>query len=395
MRKFIFIFIIILGFGIIGTGIFLQIDSNEETKSKENKIEDTNEKETLTFEPINKYNLPEICSKENQVSTYINTTNYSKISFNYPNCVHEYSLTFYTKILSDENYDTNINVSIERKTSNTYMNEKKVYIIALKNEHNYEVHYTDVKEITTKNNYKASIIQANYQSSYTFSTYRYDLWYIAIELEEELILTFEISSDDNVINYEAIEAMINSVKLEENAATFKHSIIDGEYQTGTIQENLYKSYEHGYKINYKVPTKYPEIDSLGTNINSAIFAYEELTKKMYVQMSVENDSYDNFEDQVATWKEIAISSYNSDPERYRNIQDTGLIEKTINDKKFYYFIYTYDYYLNNQKTNTNYISKVFYEIEPQIYVELWISNKEVLVDETFISDFLNFTVEEY
>jgi len=116
---------------------------------------------------------------------------------------------------------------------------------------------------------------------------------------------------------------------------------------------------------------------------------------MYANLSIETENYEDFKENVEKWKRITISSYNEDPERYRNIKDTGIIEKVINNKKVYYFIYTYDYYLNNKKSNTNYISRVQYEIEPNTYVDLWISNTEVKIDEAFISDFLDFTIEEY
>ena len=51
-----------------------------------------------------------------------------------------------------------------------------------------------------------------------YSTTTFDTWYIAVELEEELILTFELDTKGNVFDYESIMAMIDSVKLEKDAA---------------------------------------------------------------------------------------------------------------------------------------------------------------------------------
>ncbi|MBE6151332.1 MAG: hypothetical protein E7162_05935 [Firmicutes bacterium] len=397
MKKIIPIILIILGCGLIATGIYLQLENNNSNidKDKKETKEENKKQENNTFTALNEYNLPTICSKNDTIPTYINRSDYSKVTFDYPSCVHEYELTFYSKVLSTNDYHTRMFITVDKKTLNNYMNEKYVYLVGLKNEEFPDIKYTNIYTTTTKNNLKASIIQANYSTTFMYSTTTFDTWYIAVELEEELILTFQLDTKGNVFDYENIMAMIDSVKLEKDAAIYAHSKLENGYQIGTIKQNKYKSYEHGYKLNYKVKEKYPEIDSLTTNINSAVFEKEELNYKMYANLSIETENYEDFKENVEKWKRITISSYNEDPERYRNIKDTGIIEKVINNKKVYYFIYTYDYYLNNKKSNTNYISRVQYEIEPNTYVDLWISNTEVKIDEAFISDFLDFTIEEY
>jgi len=400
MKKIIFIFVITLGFCIIGLGIFLQINESNSSNQSETKEEN----KFQTFERINKYNLPEVCSIYDTISTYINTSDYQKINFNYPNCVHEYQLNFWNKMLQNEDKSVEIEVVALRQSADNYMDQQKTYAISLKNEHNYDVEHTEVIKTTSQNNFNVYLMEINYQWQSPYTTYSYDIWNIAIELEENFLLTIEVSSKDKIISYKAIEELFNSVTVEKDAAIFSHSVIDGNYQVGTIKSNFYNSFEHGYKINYKMPIKYPEIDSFTSNINSAIFSYEELIlnensqnihKKVYLSLTVEYDFYDNFKQMVETSKNISIQPYNQDNETYRNIKDTGIIESKINDKNVYYFIYTYDYYLDNKKMNTNYLSRVFYEIEPQIYVELWIDNQEVEVNENFIRDVYNFTMEEY
>lgn len=399
--SIISIILIIIGLGLIATGIYIQLGDNNSSIKEEtngNKYENKHEEkepEKTSFKALNEYNLQSICSKGDTTSTYINRSDYSKITFNYPNCVHEYELTFYSKVLSTSNYDTRMFIATDKKSINTYMNEKYAYLMGLKNEDYPDIKYTNIYTTTTKNNLKASIIQANYSTTFLYNTTTFDTWYIAVELEEELILTFQLDTKGKVFDYKSILSMIDSVKLEKEAAIYAHSKLENGYQIGTIKQNKYKSYEHGYKLTYKVKEKYPEIDSLTTNINSAVFEDEELNYKMFANLSIETENYEDFKKNVEKWKEITISSYNKDKDRYRNIKDTGIIEKVINNKKVYYFVYTYDYYLNNKKSNTNYISRVQYEIEPNTYVDLWISNTEVKIDESFISDFLDFTIEEY
>ena len=77
----------------------------------------------LNIELLNEYNAPTICSKNDTTSAYINRSDYSKVTFNYPNCVHEYELSFYSKVLSTSDLHTRMFISIDKKTINKVVNK--------------------------------------------------------------------------------------------------------------------------------------------------------------------------------------------------------------------------------------------------------------------------------
>lgn len=389
MRKLLCVLIVVIGIAVIGTGVYLQL--NNAAQENEEEIKE------IKFERINTFEVAETCTTYNKVSTYMNTNDYTKISFNYPDCVHEYDLSFWYKMLNNEDDSIKINVTKQNDTMNNYLNEKKAKLISMKNDDYYkDLTYTDTTEITTTDGLKISILEANYKHSFLSIENTYDVWYIAAQMDEEVILTYEITTKDKVMSYKAIEELFNNLKIEKKAATFINSTKEGEYQIGSIRQNIDKSYEHGYKINYKISNKYPEVDSFGSNYDESTFEYEDVTNKFYANIAIEKDNfYDTLQESAELSHKTSLSSYKSDNEKYRNTKDTGLVKKKINDKDVYYFIYKYDYYLENKKALTGYLSYVYYEVVPHFYVKININTKNIEINEAIISEFLNFTVEEY
>lgn len=389
MRKIISGLIIALGIAIVGTGIYLQLDSKEE------EIE---VKEDTSFHRINTLKLEETCSTYEPITTYINTSNYTKISFNYPNCVHEYDLSFWHKNLQSLDENLSIDIDMEKDTLNNYMNEKKTRIIGYKNEEEYKnLNYTEINYFTTQDDLKGAMLEANYQYQF-LKTNSSDLWYVAIQITEELLLTFEIESKDYILSYQAIEELVNNIIVEEDAAIFKNSKIDSDYQLGSIKINKKDEYEHGYKLNFKIATKYPEVDSYGSDYDESTFQYETVSEKFYANISLEKDFInDTIDEKVEKFKKIVLSSYTDSPEHYKNITDTGIIKKTINGKEIYYYIFKFDYYTTDatSKSYTGYYSDVFYQIAPNFYYRIVLSNKNIEINEAVISEFLNFDIEEY
>jgi len=394
MRKIFSVFFMIAGIILISTSVFLQLDLGNDS-SQENKKQQKENKKEDTFKPLNKFNLEEVCNLEEKVSTYINLSDYTKISFDYPSCVHEYELSFWYKFLDSEEKDIKIQISSDKESVNNYINQAKTKLIALGNEKNYEMYYTDKAEITTKKGIKATLIQATYKYKSVVSTYVYDKWYIATQIDENQILKYEIEAKEKRISLKTIEDMIDSIKIEKNKATFKNSKQEGEYQIGSIRQNKYKTYNHGYIVNYKVSNKYPEVEAIGSDINESIFELEDTSKSTYVSMTLETSSYDDFKEEVEMYHKSAFNSYNDYPDKYKNIKDTGVINKQIKNKNIYYFIVSSDYYIEDEKAATRSTSYVYYEVEPSFYLKIYISNKNSDITEEMIEEFLNFTIEEY
>ena len=393
MRKIICIIAIVFGVAIIGAGIFLQTDTNN--KKEEEKQTEVSKNDG--FERINQFKKNEVCSTYKLIDTYINTNNYTKINFSYPDCVHEYSLSLWYKNLKSEDEGITIDVRKDTETLNNYMGENETRLIGQSEEEEYHnTVKTSIYYTTNKEGKRVGILEANYQYHF-ISTTAYDVWYVGIELNEEFILTIEIKVKDNVFSYEAVKEMIDSIKVEEEKATYKNSTVEGNKQIGTIRLNKNKEYEHGYKLTYEVSTKYPEVDSLGSDFNESVFETETINEKFYTQISLEFDySSKTFDEKVETFKPIAGSTYEN-KETYRNLKDSGVLTKTISGKQIKYFVYTYDYYTEEAKTKsyTGYLSYAYYQIEPNYYYKMYISTKNIEINEAVISEFLNIKIEEY
>lgn len=390
MRKIFFILFILLGIGIIGTGIFLQLDSKKENTKD---VEESEKKETETFQRLNTFNLEETCTTNDSINTYVETVTFAKVNFNYPNCIHEYNLNESYKFLKNEDGSISMTVSKDKDTMKKYMNKQKTQIIAYKNNPDYQnIAYSDIISLTTENSIEVSFIEFNYQ--YGLSSY--DFWYICAKIDDSYILTFEIKSKDKIISYEVIKKLINSIELKENTAEFTNSTIEGNYQIGSLKQNFNNSYEHGFKLNYRISTDYPEVESVSTNYDQSNFEYKDINKDFFVTISLNRTTMNKtLKDEIESYSQNVGTSYENNPEIYRNNKNSGVIEKNINGKDIYYFTYSYDYYSESEKTNSYEIGCVCYEITENFFYKIYISNRNYPITENFISQFLNFTLEEY
>ena len=395
MRKILCIFAIILGVIIIGAGVLLQTGLINNSSSDEEKP--TNLTSSTNFQRINKFNKEEYCSTYKPIETFINTNDYTKISFNYPDCVHEYNLSFWYKTFTSEDGNVSIDIKKDKETLTNYMNNNKTDIVAKKNEDEYyNLEYTETFYTTTKDGKKVGILEVNYQYKFITTT-TYDEWYIGIELSEEMILIIEITAKEKVFSYKAVQEIINSIIIEPDAAKYKNSTVQGNKQVGTIILNKNKEYDHGYKLTYEVDTKYPEVDSYGSDFDESTFEFENINESFYANINLDYDSfYDTLKEKAEAYKKASSSTY-SDTTTYRNVKDSDIITKTINGKKITYFIYSYDYYTQDAKTKsyTGYKTYAYYEIAPDYYYCIHISTNNIEINEAVISEFLNINVEEY
>lgn len=394
MRKIVGIFSLILGLAIICTGIFMQIDLNKPKEEKENDIFET---KTFKVKRMNKFNIEETCKTYSKIDSYINTVDYTKISFTYPNCVHEYDFTALYKTLKSE--DGKISISIRKENENMTKYIKSMQTELAANNYNdiySESEYSQIFTDKTDSGLEVNLIESNY--IYGYAKTPYDVWYIAVDLKNDMILTFEIEVQNNIMSIEAIRELYKSIKVEEKKAEFLNTKTEGKYQVGTLKQNKKGFHDKGYKANLKVSTKYPEVATTSSNLSNSIFEIESVYEKVYAWISLEKESYNKtFEEKMTDEKKYSIQSYYENPLRYRNLQDSGIIKKTINGKEVRYYVFSYDYYLEDakEKSDTQYLSEIFYEIEPGFYYKIYLNTKNILINEALISDFLNFTVEEY
>ena len=390
VRKIVCGILAILGALIISLGIFLQLNPQKEEKDKEKTSE-----EDYSFSRINTFNDEETCKTYNQVQTYLYTNTYDKISFSYPDCVHEYTLSFWSKILETEDGSIRIDISKQKKNINTYMNGIKTQMISEKNGDDYYSNYTytDVAKFTNKNGIEIQVVEANYQVSIVYTT-DYDLWYVAAKLDDENTLVYNIISKGKVMSYKAIQEMFDNLKVEKEKAVFMNTKKDGDYQVGSIHQNKYKSYQHGYRVNLKVPSKYPEIDSFTSNYDESVFEYKDIDKEIYVSLSIDTDNFYTYDEKMTKANEISKNGY-TNSELYRNIQNSGVKKEVIKGKEISYFVTSYDIYVDNKKASTRYVGEAYYEIEKGHYYKIYMSNKTQPIDSKFISEFLDVTIEEY
>ena len=70
-------------------------------------------------------------------------------------------------------------------------------------------------------------------------------------------------------------------------------------------------------------------------------------------------------------------------------------KKKIAGKDVSYFSISGDYYLDGKKSSTYYSGEVYYKIDDTMFYYINISNTNEPIDEKFISELLDFTIEEY
>jgi len=389
MRKILAIVFVIFGVGIITTGVVLQLNTEKEKETNEKQ----EEKEITKLNIVNSYNLKDTCTTYNKIPAFVYFTDFTKVSFNYPDCVHEYDLNHWMKQLRDDPHDDKIAITItkEKNDPQTILKQKKTLLIGWKNEGMYdEVEYSDILEKTFNNGITAHLFQYNYKMDLITRVASSGKWYVVIEVNENNSLMLDIATDDYMMSQKAIFDIIESIKIEK-VDSINNSKVEGNYQIGTIRQNSYNKYGHGYSVTYKVNNKYPEITATTTNINGAVFGYEDISKEIYVAYEMETD-YRTTLEEAQSYKKVTEQK---ETETNRNIKNGNIIQKEINGKEIIYFINSYDYYLDNKKTSTYYTSYVYHEIEPNLFLKIYISNKNHEINEAFISEFLDFTVEEY
>ncbi len=398
MNKKIFgIIIVLLGVVVISLGITLQLNSKKEKPQEEEKDISQN----AEIKNINKYGDKEVCSNFKQISTFINTRNSDKISFTYPDCVHEYDLSYTMKQLDNgESYSENridITINDDATTIDKYINNIKTRIISDKEEDYVNFEYTDIQKFTNKNGLEVQLVQEVNRVSRIYPEGSFndnEYWYIAIKLSDEEILKMEISVRNGTMSKDAIKELFDNVKVEKEQAVFSNVKKEGDYQVGSIRQNKKNEYEHGYIVNFKIPNKYPELTSISNNYYSTVFSFEELLHKIYFSLSLEKESLSGFDKRVESYHKYVLERY-TDNERYRNIQDSKIQKKTIAKKDVTYFVISGDYYLDGKKTATYYSSEVYYKIDDTLFYYINISNTNEPIDEKFIGELLDFTIEEY
>ena len=400
-KKILGIITVLLGVVVISLGITLQFSSKKkESKDKEKEPEVS---QNIEIKNINKYGDKEVCSNSKQISSFLNTNNSYKISFTYTDCVHEYNLSYKYKQFWDDKISSNseiyITIADEKNTIDKYMNSIKAEIISSKESStdylNFE--YTDVQKFTNKNGLEVQLIQEISRISSIFpkgSFHDHEWWYIAVKLSDEEILKIEISINDGTMSKDAIKEFFDNVKVEKEQAVFSNIKKEGDYQIGSIRQNKNNEYEHGYIINFKIPNKYPEIISVFSDYNSVDFTFEELRHKIYFSLSLEKETFDSIDKRIESYHKYALERYTNN-EHYRNIKDSKIQNKKIAGKDVSYFVISSDYYLDGQKTTTDYTGEIYYKIDDTMFYYINISNTNEPINEKFISELLDFTIEEY
>ncbi len=399
-KKILGIITVLLGAVVISLGITLQF-SNKEKKPKD-KEEEPEVSQNTEVKNINKYGDKEVCSNSQQISSFLNTRYRDKISFTYPDCVHEYDLSYTYKQLNDDtNYSNDgiyITIADEMSTIDKYMSSVKSTIISDKESDDYvNFEYTDVQKFTNKNGLEVQLIQKVNRVSNIFPKDSFrdnENWYIAVELSDKEILEIEILINNGTMSKDAVKELFDNVKVEKDQAVFSNIKKEGNYQVGSIRQNKKNEYEHGYIVNFKVPDKYPELTSTSNNYYSVAFTFEELLHKIYFSLSLEKETFSSIDERVVDYHKYELERY-TDNEHYRNIKDSNIQKKKIAGKDVSYFVISGDYYLDGKKSATYYSGEVYYKIDDTMFYYINISNTNEPIDEKLISELLDFTIEEY
>lgn len=381
MRKVLSITIMLFGTMIIGMGIFFQT-------SDANTADNSIQKKKLSYAPFNIFNEEQVCTAYQDVSTFINLNNGDMISFSYPDCVKEYDLSFWSKNLISE--DKNIEFYIT-KVSNNATNYLEIKRKKIENDDNYiNVNTSNINTFVNDNNLEISFIQTNYQKNNVEEETNYDSWYIAIKIDNDNSLVWEIVSRNGVFPYSVIGKIFNSLKITKSGANLVNTTKKEDFQVGYIYQNIDNSYQHGYKINLKIPNKYMEVKSYKTDFDESIFQYQNANESIYIDLSIDKDSYRIVDEKIDLSHKTLVA--NRDNNDWKNdIVDTGVVAQIIDNKQVYYSIYSY--YDNNG--DSNYLTYVYYEVANGFFYKIYISSSNVVIDEEFISQFLDFSVEEY
>ena len=388
MKKIIGLIIILLGGLLIGGGVFIQVTGNSTFDKKKNETENP------SIVRADARGVKTYCDDE-MIDTYLQLNDYTKISFAYPKCVKEYTLSYRAKQLLSEDRTLRFNAFIVSEKPKAFLNSKKTYLVSLSEDKRYtDFIYSDIKEMKY-GDLTYYYFDATYYSVGILDNSKTlrDEWYIAIPFKDgNNTLTISFVSNDKAISSNAIAKIIKSMKIEENKAEFVHSKEEGNYIVGSIKQNKNDSYEHGYKLKYKVPSEIPEEASIDSDINTVVFSKEDINESQYVSLSIEGTS-DSIKERANSYKS------NTSPlgENYKNAKSTDVKFKNYNNHNLYYFITSYDLYDKdkNEYLNTYYTLYAFVEIGKNDYVKVYMSNKKIPITEKNLEDYLNFKIEEY
>ena len=394
MKKIFGLIIILFGGLLIGGGVFVQVSGKKISTSKP-KVEKI---EIVRTDSRGK----ELVCDDGVVESYIQLNDFTKISFNYPKCVKERQLSYKSKQLTNEDRSLKLDISISSDKPKAYLNTEKTNLLSLSKEDNYaDFDYTEIKEMDI-NGVKYYYFNATYYSVSMFDkskTLR-DEWYIAIpfknkESNEERIIKVSFRTTDKAINPNAIKSIVSSIKVEENKAEYIHSTEEGEYLVGSIKQNKYESYEHGYILKYKFPKDVPEEASISTDIGEVVFSREDVGKSSFIDISLENGK-ETVKEKTDSFYKVVTESENKN-ENYKNFKRTGVKFKNYNNYNMYYFISSYDFYSSETKKylNTHYTLYCYVEISENNYVKINMSGMGIPITEKDLEKYLNFTVEEY
>ncbi len=395
MKKIIGLIIILFGGISIGCGIFFQV-SNKEIFSPKKKSDD--EQVLVRAETKNRAT---VCKADMAMEEgFIQLNDYTKISFSYPTCVRELKKSYKRKNLTSEENDIKLDINYTSENPKSYLNTQRTFLISLKESNYYaDFDFTDVIEVKLNDKQSFYYFDVTYNVvGYGNAKVAHDDWYVAYpfknsESGEERTLTFAFSSQEKIIDAKTITNMVNTIKIEENAADYTHSKEEGNYLVGSILQNKYKDYDHGYKINYKYSKELPEQPSIDTDYNKVTFYLEELNKSKYVTLSVDND-YRTPKENAESYQKVITDATNTNR---KNIKVTPVKYKKINDRNVYYFIGSYDNYHSETKKyiSTSYVSYCYVELDTNDYVLVYLANINIPITESDINEYANFTVEEY
>jgi len=394
VKKIFGLIIILLGGLVIGGGIFIQVSGKDVLLKKQQPKDsvisraDAKDKELL-------------CDNKME-ETYIQLNDLTKITFSYPECVKEKRLSYKNKQLISDDYSLRLDVTTATDNPKAFLNSEKTSLVSLSQEKNYEdFNYTEIQEMEN-NGIKYYYFNVTYYSVSLYDNYKTlrDEWYIAIPFKnkkskEERIIKITFKTTDKAISPNAIKKIISSIKIEENKADFTHSKVDGDYLVGSIKQNKFDSFDHGYILNYKFPKDISETAVTSTDIGSVAFALDDVGKSKYITLSIESGK-ENIKEKTESYFKSVTENENKN-ENYKNHQNTGVKFKSYNNYNMYYFITSYDYYNPDTKEFlfTNYTLYCYVEISENNYVKIYMSNMSIPLSEKDLEKYLNFTIEEY
>lgn len=398
MKKILGLILILIGVILIGSGIFIQLNSKEENKDV---VVDT------SFKRVNNFNGEELGTNSKMINSYYNDYNYNIYNFSYPDIVHEYNLSNTFK--SFESVDGNVKITIknENDTLNTYLNKFKTKLISYKDDE-YISNLEDTGILSrTIDGVTYKYLEWNYSSGIDpkFSS-NYDEWRVGIEVNistdegvKTQTIVVEITAKNGVMSTKAIDNIMKSIKVEEKKAVYKRFKEEGNYLVGFLQQNKYKEYEHGYKLNFKIPKTIPEIDSITSNVYATELLNETPQDKKTIIYSIDKVSSNNtIESTSLSYYKIDQSSYKESDTR-KNISLTKPKFVKLNGKDIYYYRLEYDLYSNKKYTSTYKKLEAFCEIGDKLYLKVIISftnsDKKQEITEDFLAQYLNYEVEEY